>query len=210
MKPPLTLTIIGAGGYGIEVLEIARRLRGETADIFVIDDDPHPQRIKQVTLMGGIFRGCLASWNPAPQEECTIAIGSPDIRRRVSHATQAKGVRFATLVHPDSTIASSVSIGEGSIISPGVRIAPGVTIGSHVQIDQNATIGHDAQIGDYARLCPMACVSGAVTIGRLAYVGANATILQQRNVANSATVGAGAVVTKDVPTQAKVKGVPAK
>ena len=79
-----------------------------------------------------------------------------------------------------------------------------------MHVDQNATVGHDSVIADFARLNPQSCISGNVTVGEAVVVGANATILQGLSVGARALVGAGAVVTRSVPADSVVKGVPAR
>ncbi|WP_349832181.1 DapH/DapD/GlmU-related protein, partial [Bacteroides fragilis] len=49
-----------------------------------------------------------------------------------------------------------------------------------------------------------------IVLGKNVWVGSNATILQGVSIGNNAIVAAGAVVTKDVPSDAVVGGVPAK
>nr|WP_255325834.1 MULTISPECIES: DapH/DapD/GlmU-related protein [Veillonella] len=53
-------------------------------------------------------------------------------------------------------------------------------------------------------------VYGKVTIGKNAWIGMNVTICPGVTIGDYAVVGAGAVVTKDVPDYAVVAGVPAK
>ncbi len=55
-----------------------------------------------------------------------------------------------------------------------------------------------------------AAIAGDVSIDDFSTVGANATILPGLSVGRDAIVGAGAVVTKDVPDNVVVAGVPAK
>jgi acetyltransferase-like isoleucine patch superfamily enzyme len=73
-----------------------------------------------------------------------------------------------------------------------------------------AQIHHDCRIGSFSTIAPGACLLGAVTVGEQVFVGANATVLPHRRIGSRAVVGAGAVVTKDVPDGATVTGVPAR
>ena len=56
---------------------------------------------------------------------------------------------------------------------------------------------------------PGAVLTGRVVVDDFATIGANATVLPSVRVGRSAVIGAGAVVTKDVPNGITVKGVPA-
>jgi len=79
-----------------------------------------------------------------------------------------------------------------------------------VKVNMGAQIHHDCRIGSFSTIAPGACLLGAVTVGEEVFVGANATVLPHRRVGSHAVVGAGAVVTKDVPEGATVTGVPAR
>ena len=79
-----------------------------------------------------------------------------------------------------------VSIGEGTILSTGVFI----TTGSH----------------DLSSLGP---IHSPVNIGKGVFVGARAIILPGVNLGDHSVIGAGAVVTKDIPALAVAIGVPA-
>ena len=72
------------------------------------------------------------------------------------------------------------------------------------------TVGHDTVIGDYSSFMPTCNISGEVNIGEGVYCGTGAKIINQKNVGKLSTIGAGAVVIKDVPDYAVVAGVPAK
>ena len=84
----------------------------------------------------------------------------------------------------------------------GLRIGDGVLIGHNVVI---ATLDHDLDPNRRADLLP-----APVELEEKVWVGANATILGGVRVGYGAVVGAGAVVTKDVPPLAVVVGTPAR
>jgi serine acetyltransferase len=84
-----------------------------------------------------------------------------------------------------------------------------------VQINLDCTVGHDVVMGDYTTLAPGVHVSGCVRFGQRAYVGTGATIINGTQdapliIGDDAVIGAGACVTKSVPTGLTVVGVPAK
>jgi acetyltransferase-like isoleucine patch superfamily enzyme len=84
----------------------------------------------------------------------------------------------------------------GITIEDGVMLAPKVSLLSE---------GHPNAVDDRQTL-----TTGSIHIKRNAWIGANATILQGVTVGENAVVAAGAVVTKDVPANTVVGGIPAK
>jgi acetyltransferase-like isoleucine patch superfamily enzyme len=134
--------------------------------------------------------------------------------------------------HPDLVNVYGCSIGEGTKIGPFVEIQKNSHIGdrckisSHSFICEGVTIEDEVFIGHGVMftndLFPRACApeGGLQTeadwtvvptrIRRGASIGSNATIICGTTVGRFALVGAGAVVTRDVPDYAIVAGVPAK
>ena len=99
-------------------------------------------------------------------------------------------------VGPNCTLFGAAGIEVG----PSALISPGVVITSH----QHSYARDDVEI----RLQPLRF--GRVVIERDVWIGANATILPGVRLGAGSIVGAGAVVTHDVPTRAIVLGVPAR
>lgn len=84
----------------------------------------------------------------------------------------------------------------------GIYIGDGALIGHHVTI---VTLNHDADPQKRGDLHP-----APVHIGKGAWLGCNVTVLPGVTIGDGAIVAAGAVVTKDVPANTVVGGVPAK
>ena len=102
-------------------------------------------------------------------------------------------------------IESDVVIGNGVTIKSGVFLWDGARIEDNVFIGPNATITNDR--APRSRVYPERFSGVHVMSG--ASIGANATILPGVTIGRLAMVGAGAVVTRDVPDKAVVVGNPA-
>ncbi len=103
-------------------------------------------------------------------------------------------------------IENDVVVGDRVTIKSGVQLWDGIQIETDVFIGPNATFTNDPfprSKQDYDRTLK-------TTIEKGASIGANATILPGINIGKNAMVGAGAVVTRDVPQNAIVVGNPAR
>jgi sugar O-acyltransferase (sialic acid O-acetyltransferase NeuD family) len=120
------------------------------------------------------------------------------------------GFRFATLVHPSSRVSAQSTLGEGVIVSPGCLIASHTQIGRYVFVNRGVMIGHHTVIEEYATIQPGANIAGVCHIGEGAYIGMSSVVIDHTKVGAGSIVGAGAVVTKDVPANVQVVGIPAK
>jgi UDP-2-acetamido-3-amino-2,3-dideoxy-glucuronate N-acetyltransferase len=130
------------------------------------------------------------------------------------------GSRIWAFVHilPNATIGSLCNICDGVFIENDVLIGDRVTIKSGVQIWDGITLENDVFVGPNAtftndsfprsRKHPASFPRTLVRHG--ASIGANATILPGLTIGANAMVGAGAVVTRDVPPNAIVVGNPAR
>jgi len=129
-------------------------------------------------------------------------------------------------------IREDAEIGENTIISKGVYVDFGVRIGRNVKIQNNVSVYHGVTIEDGVFVGPHVCFTndkipravnpdgsqkGAadwqvspIVIKRGASLGANCTILPGVTVGSFALVGAGAVVSRDVPAHGLVVGNPAR
>ena len=137
------------------------------------------------------------------------AMGSPK-RKRWIEEIEAKGFDFDTLVHPSVIKDKSLSMGKGCIIYPGVIITSHVEMKRHSIININSTIGHNSKIGNFVTICPGVNIGGYVTIGDECWIGIGATIIHNVAIGKGSYIGAGSVVTKDIPENVLAFGVPAK
>ncbi|MFZ2052747.1 MAG: Gfo/Idh/MocA family oxidoreductase [Candidatus Aminicenantales bacterium] len=122
-------------------------------------------------------------------------------------------------------ILKNTKIGRGCVIGQNASIGPNVTVGENVKIQNNVSIYDGVTLEDDVFCGPSMVFTNVINprshwprkdefqktlVKKGASLGANSTIVCGTEIGRYAFVGAGAVVTKDVPDHALVHGVPAR
>jgi sugar O-acyltransferase (sialic acid O-acetyltransferase NeuD family) len=207
-----SLVIVGAGGFGREVLEIFKdhNAISNTWDILGFvdqNDNLHGKIVNGYPILGGL------DWLRKHNNDklgCVCAIGICETRKRIIEELHEIGIKFYNAIHPTVVMSEFVELGYDVIICGGSILTVNIKIGDHVHINLGCTIGHDARIGSYCTLNPKVAINGNDHLGEGVYVGTGATFIQQVSVGSWTTIGAGAVVIENIPENVVAVGVPAK
>ena len=206
----LPVIVIGSGGHArvlVETLQlIGRRVLGVT------DSNP---RCTGKMLLGAFVEGShdLVFEHDPRHVELVIAVGSvavPDARRSNFIKFSSRGYKFATIIHPSSTISPTAQLAQGAQVMAGAVVQSGAIIGVNTIINTSVSLDHDCSIGAHTHVAPGATICGHARLGQICHIGAGATIIQGVEIGSRSMIAAGAVVTKDVAQGSLVQGVPAK
>jgi len=212
VRNPQDVVIVGAGGFGREVLQTVRAINANDGSInfcgFVDNVEPDKK------LLLGIDAKCLGNdddflLSPSAQN-FVLAIGNGASRERIAPKYLASALNAPQILHPTALVGDDVQLGEGTVVSAFACLTTHIQVGDFVHIDRSANIGHDSLIGDFVTIHPGAIVSGSVDLARGVTVGAGSCIMPGVHVGQEVIIGAGAVVTKNIADGDRVAGVPAR
>lgn len=198
------LVILGAGGHGKVVADIAIKTKNYDEILFL--DDGKSGEVLGLPVAGKIKD--FAIWQH--DAEYFVAIGNSTVRESLIKQIVSSGKPVATLIHPNATIAESVKIGQGTVIMAGAVINPDTVIGEGVIINTSCSIDHDNVIGDYVHVSVGTHLAGGVSVGKHTMVGAGTTVINNISICENCMVGAGAAIVKDIEIEGTYIGVPAK
>lgn len=207
------LIIIGAGGLGREVLEMALDIKRDKKDTpwnikgFITDivGDFYEKNLNNYEIIGTIKDHQVSSNNVY-----VFAIADIEFKKKITKEFLEKGAEFINLIHPKAGISRFADVGIGNIFQGYCGISANTKIGNFNMINTYTIIGHDAVIGDYCTISPHCDITGYARLGDGVFIGSHAVICPHARVGNYARVGAGSVVLKHVKENTLVMGNPAK
>lgn len=200
------VVIIGAGGFSRELMQYVADEGRLAVRGFLDDRDPSELQLPD----GAVVLGAIESYQPAHGEAFVLAVGEPNARARIAERFLKAGARFETVVHPRAYVASSATVGAGSIIAPFASVGSSAKLGELVQVHFYASVAHDAVVGRCTALSPYSVVNGGGRLGERVFMGTRATVNPLKVVGDGSKVTAGSVVYQDVPSGSIAMGNPAK
>lgn len=203
------VVILGAGGGSKSVLWLLESMNEARKDwniLGFIDENPdrHGAVHCELPVLGGF------EWFDTRHPKLVHGVGSPAVRRRFATLARERGLEFVTAIAPDVRYSRFVKFGTGCLVASGAVLTSHITVGNHCMINLNCTVGHDTVMEDYCTLAPGVHLSGNSHLEEAVDVGAGAVVIPGKRIGRSTVIGAGAVVTTDIPALSVAVGVPAK
>jgi len=202
------LWMYGAGGHARVIYEIIKTCTNFSVVGFI---DDNKQRSAE-RFLGYELITDMSTFQERNSEfnvnKIFLSIGDNAIREII--AKKMLSFEFPIIVHSNAIVGEDVKIGVGTVIMPGAVIEPGTVIGEHCIINNGAIVGHGCRIADYCHISGNAVVSGEVIVGQSTLIAIGSCITPQVNIGKQCLIGAGSVVSRDIPDGAKMMGNPAK
>jgi acetyltransferase EpsM len=203
---PVKVLLLGSYIFAEEIADLISDSPGLALSGFIENYDP--ERCKS-PLLGKPVHWVDTLPTVGPGNHLLCAIGTTKRRGYVDQVAPY-GLPFATLIHPTARLSRTATLGDGCILSVNSIVAAHSTIGSHAIVNRGASVGHHTIVGNYVTISPGALVAGACVVEDGAYIAIGAILIDRVRIGRNSIVAAGAVVTKDVPDNVQVAGVPAR
>lgn len=202
------LVIIGAGGFGREMVEhinMINREVGPTWNFIGYVDDSSVETKEGVKILGG-----LEDFLKMDRKiQYFIAIANMEVREKIADRCKEAGFTAATIIHAGTLVAPGCEIGEGAFVGRGNVLRRNVKIGEHCIVQGGGVFCRNTQIGAYTSIMTASCVGSDVKIGKYNYFGLRCNVADGVTTADNCTFGACASVNEDAPVPGMYVGVPA-
>lgn len=198
------ILVIGTGGLAREFTEWFR----DNVEIVGYWSTDHEEHLR-FGLPGTLYTEDMTP-DVVGTDLAVIAIGTPQVKKRMFDQFSGAGFSFPTVIHSSSEVSSLSALADGVVVSPQCVISPNVSIGKLAYINFCCGVGHDTVVGDFVQMNPGSQLGGFCEIGQQVLLGSGSTVLKGVSVGDRATVSSGAVVFGKVAQGATVMGNPAK
>lgn len=176
------LLLVGAGGFGRVVLELAR----QSFNCAFVDDG-----IEIDTMICGVpVIGHTENLQElfAEYKNLVIAIGNNTVRERIYDVAKRIGYNFPNLISPSAYISPYAKLGWGCVVLNNAVVQNGSSVGNGVLLNPGVEIHHDCSVGDYDLIYTNSVIRTYAKVGKCVRIGSNVIICNNAVVRDGADI----------------------
>lgn len=125
-------------------------------------------------------------------------MGHGMVRNRLYQRLKDIGFIIPNIIDSTAVIAEDVKLEEGTFVGKKAVINANAKIGEMCIINTGAIVEHDCIVRAFSHVSVGSVMCGGVLVGKQTFIGANTTVIQERNIGDFCIIGAGMVIRKDV------------
>ncbi len=202
--------ILGIGGSTPVFMELALACGYTIAGLYHYNDDRTGETVYGIPVLGSfndLYKSDLQG------KMFMLSQGDISIRYEVTNKIKELGGLIPTIIHPSATVSPYATVSDdGVIIGGGCIIQAEAEIKPHAVLWDQALVCHQSVIGNYCFVGPKALIGAHIVVDDFAFIGQASLLVSGKvdRVGMHSIVGAGAIVTKEVPDDVLVVGSPAR
>lgn len=204
----MNVSVLGIGNYSEVIIELCQET-GYTIDSLYHFNSSRTGEIVSGYEIKGTYDDFLD--RKSPGSKVVVAVGDNKIRSTWLNKLRAAGYATISLIHPSAYISCSAQIGSGVYIHAHSFVWTKSRIADNVIISPHALVAHHTQIGEGSLISANAVVGSYVTLEDQVLMGINSGVISGKiTLGAHSTIGANAMVIRNVDQDSVVVGTPGK
>ncbi len=181
------IVIIGAGDLGKEIVWLIEDINKKQPTYLILgflddDADKAGTEFYGYKVLGGTEQ--LRELSSRMPLNAVVAIQDGGIRKKIVEE-HPEFTMWETIIHPTAVIASTTSVGKGSIFFPQVTVSVDSRLGAFGLYYIHSIVCNDCVIGDYVSIMSGASVSERAEIGDGCFLAAGSTVYPHKKLGNN-------------------------
>lgn len=193
------ILILGMGGHAHSVVDVIEREGKYQIAGYIVNDEEVRKKQDDYPIVGKDIN--LKELYAKGIHYAAIGIGYMGkgiLRRKLYEELKGIGYSFPVICDPSAILSRKTKVEEGTFIGKGAIINAGAIVEKMCIINSGAIVEHDCYVKEFSHVAVGTVLCGGVHIGSDAFIGANATVIQDITVGNMCTIGAGEVLRKEM------------